>query len=633
MTQIPAPPSQEAADAAHATDWAAFLRKVAPFDSMHPAALTAAAQASAVGIHRAGDLIIDAFATVPTDVFVVVSGDVDLWYDPDRIHRGPDDRFGAGEVFGFSAILTGRTDGPKVIAHNRSTVLRIPAAQAMPAFATDSGARFLARHVAHMHRLTAAPPTYSTVDDLVVTEPLIVTPDRPAAEVAQEMTRRNRPCALVDSTGGYGLITDALLREAVIAEGRPATTPVGDLMVYPAPTTALGRSAAEALIDLLDSPTEFVIVTDPGGRARGVVAARDFVVSPTTTGVSTHEQIRRAVDLDDLIHRSTSVPGMLAGVLEGGLAASRVIAVYSAIVDTIVRRAIALVFERHPDLSADWFTWISLGSNGRREAVPSSDVDAAVAFDNTVPRTDIARCRLAFAEVDRVLQQCGLSVDGHGAVAEREAFSRTNREWRATARQWISAPAENHGVIMTSLLVDGRPIHGDPGLPEVNRVFTELRRHPGTMRLLLEESLSRRARLRSVRAVLTGRGDRFDVKNRALLPVINIARWAALSTGSTELHTPQRLRAAAGSRFLPTEQAHRLIEVFETLQDLRLRYQLELLDEERAPTNILERDRLSAIDRGIVAECVREIAAVQRRMDSVASYTPTSEWGTASERG
>ena len=53
---------------------------------------------------------------------------------------------------------------------------------------------------------------------------------------------------------------------------------------------------------------------------------------------------------------------------------------YSSILDTIVRRTITLIFAQHPDLSLDAFTWLSLGSNGRREAVLSSDIDSAVAF-------------------------------------------------------------------------------------------------------------------------------------------------------------------------------------------------------------------------------------------------------------
>ena len=96
--------------------------------------------------------------------------------------------------------------------------------------------------------------------------------------------------------------------------------------------------------------------------------------------------------------------------------------------------------------------------------------------------------------------------------------------------------------MMTSLLVDGRPIHGDPGLPAVSRVFSDLREHPGTMRLLLQESLSYRAKLRSA-WFPARRPETFDIKTHALLPVVNIARWAALSVG---LGGPADHRAAAG---------------------------------------------------------------------------------------
>jgi CBS domain-containing protein len=129
-------------------------------------------------------------------------------------------------------------------------------------------------------------------------------------------------------------------------------------------------------------------------------------------------------------------------------------------------------------------------------------------------------------------------------------------------------PGVNKGAIMASSLVDARPIHGDPGLPEVAKVFGDFRRHPATMGLLLTESLSHRPKNRSMRDILRGKGDTFNVKTSGLLPVVNIARWAALGVGSTELQTAQRLRAAAGSQILPTRQADRLIEVFELFQRL-----------------------------------------------------------------
>ncbi len=205
-------------------------------------------------------------------------------------------------------------------------------------------------------------------------------------------------------------------------------------------------------------------------------------------------------------------------------------------------------------------------------------------------------------------------------------FARTNPQWRAAGEQWLAAPAEHRGAIMTSLLVDGRPIHGDPGLPEVTRVFADLRSHPGTMRLLLTESLSSRARAPSGRNPLTRRPGTFDVKAHALLPVVNIGRWAALSVGSAALPTTERLRAAAGSAMLPEEQARTLVEVFEVLQRLRLRYQLVQHRSGERPSDLLTMDQLSSLDRSVIAQAVREIAGAQRRMDNVAAFVPADAW-------
>jgi CBS domain-containing protein len=401
---------------------------------------------------------------------------------------------------------------------------------------------------------------------------------------------------------------------------------VHQIMDTTAPTAVLGDSAAEALMRMLDENAEFLLVTDRAGGLCGVIGPRDFAISPTAVGASLHEQLRRATSIDDLTGFAGRVPTMLGDLLSRGLAASKVIAVYSAFLDTIIRRAIGLVFAQHPELSVDAFTWLSLGSNGRREAVLSSDVDSAVAFDNAVPAEEIVAYRAAFAEVSGVLAAAGLSADSHGSTAHQPLFSRTNADWRAGARQWLADPVEHDGAMMTSLLVDGRPIHGDPGLPAVIRVFSDLREHPGTMRLLLQESLAWRAKLHSAWRIFARRPDTFNIKAHALLPVVNIARWAALSVGSAVLPTTERLRAAAGSAMLPDEAASTLIEVFDVLQRLRLRYQLGQYRAGEQPTDVITLKRLSPIDRSVIAQAVREISSVQRRMDNVAQFVAIEEW-------
>lgn len=610
-------------------DLAVFLAKYPPFDSLEASALDAVAHGSPVDRFADGELILDAFRNPSVEVFVVLEGRVHLWNDADAPADGPDEIVLPGGVFGFSAMLTERSVGPRAVAGGDALVARVPATLAAPAFASRRGAGFLAGIVSSAHHRTPAAPSYSLVDELIVRSPLVVDPSTPVVEVARAMTAANSPFAVVRlDGGGFGLITDSVLRARVLAGRHSPGEPARSVADTSVPAVMLGDSAAEALLVLLDRGAEFLVVTDRAGQLRGVVAPRDFAISPTTAGVSLHEQLRRAKSVEQLVCHAGGIPAMLGELLSRGLASGRVIAVYSAVVDTLVRRAIGFVFAERPELSIDAFTWLSLGSNGRREAVLSSDVDSAAAFREPVTAAEIAEYRTAFAEVYQVLTRAGLHGDEHGATSGHPAFARTNEEWRSAGEQWLAAPAEHQGAMMASLLVDGRPIHGDPGLPEVSKVFGDLRRHPGTMRLLLVESLSKRAKLRSMRHILARHPETFDIKSYALLPIVNIARWAALSVGSAALPTIERLRQASGSAMLPEEQATTLIEVFGVLQRLRLRYQLMQHRAGDRPSDVITMSRMSSIDRSVIEQAVREIAAIQRRMANISQFVPVEQWTT-----
>ena len=267
-------------------------------------------------------------------------------------------------------------------------------------------------------------------------------------------------------------------------------------------------------------------------------------------------------------------------------------------------------------------TWMSLGSNARRETVLSSDIDSAVSFSDDVSDEQVQAYRVAFGEVDTVLRGAGMAVDDNGAIASMPLFSRTHAKWRAAAERWLAEPLENKGMILTSLLIDARPIWGDEGLPAVGEVFADLRRHRGTLNLLLAEALATRAKMRSMRDVLTRRGDDFDIKEHAIGPLVNFARWAALSVGSPQLDTRGRLRAASGTELLSDDQADTLIEVFEILQRIRLNYQVAQFDRGEDVSDVLDMKRLSPLDRSMVAQAVREIAGVQRRAANRAHYLP-----------
>ena len=165
-----------------------FLAQHEPFASLEPAAVATIAAAARLERFGAGELIIDAFVDPNSEMFVVVDGQVDVWNDRDRLLQVPDERLGPGEVFGFSSMLTERSVGPRVVATGRTEVAAVPASVVSPAFTSAEGARFLAEHMSAAIRRGAQRPTYSLVDDLIASEPLVVAPTESAYEVARLLT-------------------------------------------------------------------------------------------------------------------------------------------------------------------------------------------------------------------------------------------------------------------------------------------------------------------------------------------------------------------------------------------------------------------------------------------------------------
>src|SRR5690349_3245875 len=148
-----------------AEDLDRFLAGVEPFDALDTEQLAAIAAAATVRQFAAGDLVVDAFTAAPAEIYVVVTGEVDLWHDQDQVTKAGDDRFVAGDVFGFSAMLTERPVGPRVVATTRASIAVLPGNLVEPAFYSRNGARFLADYISRTRRRSTSAPMFSTVED------------------------------------------------------------------------------------------------------------------------------------------------------------------------------------------------------------------------------------------------------------------------------------------------------------------------------------------------------------------------------------------------------------------------------------------------------------------------------------
>ena len=135
--------------------------------------------------------------------------------------------------------------------------------------------------------------------------PVLVAADQSVREAAAAMTEARVTAALVEPADGSGIVTDADLREHVLAAGLGPDDPVRVAVRSPALTAPADRTAGEALIDLLDAGVRELLVT--GRDADGGTCRLEDIAGGEHSPFALRRAIARAPDEDTLV--ASSPPG------------------------------------------------------------------------------------------------------------------------------------------------------------------------------------------------------------------------------------------------------------------------------------------------------------------------------------
>ena len=119
--------------------------------------------------------------------------------------------------------------------------------------------------------------------------------------------------------------------------------------------------------------------------------------------------------------------------------------------------------------------------------------------------------------------------------------------------------------------------------------------------MLARFALSHRPATRRFRGLVVDHGGEhpgtLDLKAGGLIPILDLARWGAMSAGVTSATTPERLQAAAQAGTLAPADAHTLQDAFELINNLRLEHQVAQLRAGRRPDDHVDPEALSSLMR------------------------------------
>ena len=597
-------------------DIAGFLGSHPPFDALGPDDLARVAAVTELEFSPAGKTIFSQGAGPVEFVWVVRTGSVEI------IHNGRIlDLLGPGEMFGHASMISGLPTGFEARAAEDTECWRIPAEVMRPLLVRADVLRFVARSIVTDQEVPAAAavspadPVQRHVATLIRMAPLLCRADKSVREAAQQMTAEGASAVLVRSGEKLGIVTDRDLRSKVVAGDASPDAPVSAIMTAPAYTVTGERLGGDVLLDMLERDIHHVPVLSASGAVLGVVDDGDLMAAEARKPLLLRRAIELAASPASLATVAAGLSPMIVALHDARVAAEHVAAIRSVVLDAFTGRLVELAVTDAGDPPAR-FTWFALGSQARREMVPSSDVDSALAWQDqgAGPDTGDYLARLA-GVVDEGLRACGMRPDAHGASASNPQFRRSVASWRAAVEHVCENPSRDQGLILVSLVTDGRPVWATRPGPPVAEVLWEARGRPDLRRLLAMFALSFRPPTGFLRDfVVEHSGERrgqLDIKHGGLIPIVDLARWAGMAAGVSSASTVERLQAAEAAGTLDSTQARTLIEAFGFIFSLRLDHQVEQVRRGEAPDDFIDPKTLNPLTRSYLKEAFRAVASVQ----------------------
>lgn len=411
--------------------------------------------------------------------------------------------------------------------------------------------------------------------------PVLVSPSHSVQQAAQQMTDNLTGCAIVQEKNmPVGIVTDADLR-AKVATGRfPASTEVRNVMGAPVITVPENLSLAEAQLAMLRHNVQFLCVTIDGSersQIRGVVSQHDLIAAQANNPGVLVKEIKRAANPAELKHLRDKLADFIRVSIDNKIPLSHISNIAGEVNIALIKRAIDLAVLDFGSPPAR-FSWLSIGSQGRKEQLLLTDQDSFLVFEDVAPEKykEVKDYFLRLSkQTVQILEEVGYAPSPDGNVASNPLWCRSLSDWTKQYEEWMTNPGSK-SESSHAIFFDYELAYGETSLEEAitEEIFRHTKGNKKFMALLATEALKRPLPLSFFKGFnLEEEGphkDLFDVKNRGLLIYADMARVLSLSLNIKGINnTFARFRQLSMTESKYTDIYQNAAEAFQALQKFR----------------------------------------------------------------
>ncbi|MFV8375895.1 DUF294 nucleotidyltransferase-like domain-containing protein [Flavobacterium sp. LB1P62] len=417
--------------------------------------------------------------------------------------------------------------------------------------------------------------------------PLKTTVTAIVQDVAQLMTESlKNNIVICDNNIPLGIITDTDMRSKIATGRFPITISVDKIMSSPVITVVENVSLAEAQLLMLKHNVTHLCVTQDGtdkSALKGIISEHDLVVAQASNPGVLIKEIKRSQNPKELKQIRERLTDLIQTSLSKNIPLSHVFNIASEINLAIIKRSVELSIL---DLGSPpaRFAWLSIGSQGRKEQLLLTDQDSILIFEDVSADKyrDVKDYFLKLAKrTTGTLEKIGYEYCPNGHMGSNMLWCKSLTDWTKQYDSWMNTPGENSNDL-SSIFFDYEITFGEQKIEDAigNIVFKNAKNNALFFDFLGNDALRKNAPLSFFKKFNIEEEepnkDKFDIKTRALMPLIDGARLFTLSYNIRGINnTYQRFKQLAiidskhSEIYLNCAEAFLILSKFRTLEGLK----------------------------------------------------------------
>ncbi|MCB0400001.1 MAG: CBS domain-containing protein [Winogradskyella sp.] len=345
---------------------------------------------------------------------------------------------------------------------------------------------------------------------------------------------------IVDNKRPIGIITDKDLRTKIATGKHLINDSVSCIMSSPVIAYPETITIAEAQIAMLKHKITHLCITKDGTNnteLTGILSEHDIIVLRENNASALIKEIKRSRSAEQLIDIRQRTEKLLERYLEQDIPIDFISRLVSAINDTITQRIIEFSIAKMDTKPPTKFAWLAIGSQGRQEQLLMTDQDNALVFEN-VDEEKYNSTQSYFLKlsdyINKDLETVGFELCPAQMMANNPKWCQSVMEWSKQFNSWITTPDQDN-LMLCTIFFDYEHIYGDKEL--VNQLseslFKSIDSYDIFLNYLGRNALLNPPPLSFFRQFLVEddgeHKDHFDIKARAMMPLVDAARLLILS--------------------------------------------------------------------------------------------------------